>query len=112
MAYPSISNLRASFIVVAIVIACSAQMRAPVQLQVPSPDDGTESLAARAKAQIETISQFKVFYEFQFVDRIKESGISFRYQAVADALESYKAIHYDHGSAIAAADVDGDVRPD
>ena len=31
---------------------------------------------------------------------------------VDDGARDYKAVHYDHGTAIAAADVDGDGRPD
>jgi enediyne biosynthesis protein E4 len=81
-------------------------------VQVPDPDIGADSLAARAKAQRETIGQFKVFYEFQFQDRLKESGITFVHRIVNDAGRTQKAVHYDHGNGIAVADVDGDGRPD
>jgi hypothetical protein len=49
-----------------------------------------------------------VAYDFQFTDRIKESGITFVHRVVDDAGLYYKAVHYDHGNGIAAADVDGD----
>ena len=111
MTHTLISSLRLALIAIAVIIFC-AQVRAPVQIQVPNPDEGTDSLASRAQSQMGTTDQFKVPYQFRFVDRIKESGITFHYQAVSDALDNYKAIHYDHGSAVAAADVDGDGRPD
>jgi hypothetical protein len=77
-------------------------------VRFPDPDIGAESLAARAKAQRDTVVQFKVLYDFQFQDRVKESGITFVHRIVDDAGRNYKAVHYDHGNGIAVADVDGD----
>lgn len=57
---------------------------------------------------METVSQFTVFHQFQFTDRIAESGITFVHHIVEDAGKHYKAVHYDHGNGIAVADVDGD----
>jgi enediyne biosynthesis protein E4 len=74
----------------------------------PSEDAGADSLAARKKAQLETVKQFKVFYQFHFTDKLKESRITFVYHAVDDITKHMKMGHYDHGSAIAVADVDGD----
>ena len=54
------------------------------------------------------MNQFTVFHQFQFSDRIKESGITFVHHIVEDAGKHYKAVHYDHGNGIAVADVDGD----
>src|SRR4029453_970089 len=79
-----------------------------VRIRVPDPDVGVESLSERARAQRETVGQFKVFHEFQFVDRVKESGITFRHHIVDDSGLYYKLVHYDHGSGGAAADVNGD----
>ena len=64
--------------------------------------------AARKQAQIETEKQFKVFYQFHFTDKLKESGITFVNHVVDDAALITKAAHYDHGNGIAVADVDGD----
>jgi enediyne biosynthesis protein E4 len=83
-----------------------------VRIRVPDPDVGVESLSDRARAQRETVGQFKVFYEFQFVDRVKASGITFTHHIVDDSGLYYKLVHYDHGSGVAAADVDGDGLPD
>lgn len=54
------------------------------QLRYPDPDIGVNSLAARKKAQMETVNQFKVFYQFQFTDKVKESGVTFVHHAVGD----------------------------
>ena len=48
------------------------------------------------------------FHDFQFTDRLAESGITFRHRIVDDAGKTYKAAHYDHGNGLAIADVDGD----
>ena len=71
-----------------------------------------EWLEARAAAQRATVSQFHVFHDFQFEDRIDASGIRFRHRIVDDAGKVYKAVHYDHGNGVAIADVDGDGRQD
>ena len=78
------------------------------QVRYPDPDIGVDSLAARKQAQMATASQFKVFYQFQFTDKVKESGITFVHHIVNDAGKTYKQVHYDHGNGIAVADVDGD----
>jgi len=49
-----------------------------------------------------------VFYQFQFSDRQPASGITFVHRIVEDAGKHYKAVHYDHGTGVAVADVDGD----
>jgi hypothetical protein len=78
------------------------------EVVVPNPDVGADTLDARRRAQGETVDQFRVFHDFQFTDRVTESGITFVQHAVEDAGKHYKAVHYDHGNGIAVADVDGD----
>ena len=51
-------------------------------------------------------------HDFQFADRREASGITFVNRIVDDAGKAYKKVHYDHGTGLAAADVDGDGRPD
>jgi len=80
-------------------------------LLVPS-DVGTNIVAARKQAQLETMEQFDVFMFFRFIDRLSESGISFRHRIVDDAGKHYKMVHYDHGNGLAVADVDSDGLPD
>jgi len=78
------------------------------EVRFPNPDVGADTLQARKRAQLETVNQFTVFHQFQFSDRIEESGITFLHHIVEDAGKHYKAVHYDHGNGIAVADVDGD----
>ncbi len=84
-----------------------AQTQPRKRLLVPG-DIGESALMDRAKAQLETLDQFKVFYFFGFTDRTDESGIQFRHQIVDDAGKDYKMVHYDHGNGLTVGDVDGD----
>jgi hypothetical protein len=78
------------------------------EVRYPKFDEGLDTLPARKQAQLDSASQFKVFYQFHFTDQLKQSGITFRHHAVPYAREQYMRVHYDHGSGIAVADVDGD----
>jgi enediyne biosynthesis protein E4 len=82
------------------------------QVRYPARDAGVDSLASRAQAQKQAAGQIAVFHQFQFEDGLKESGITFVHRIVDDAGLLYKKVHYDHGSGIAVADVDGDGLPD
>ena len=74
------------------------------------PDDlqDTSWLQQMGDAQIKAAAGVPVFHDFQFTDRLTESGISFVHRNVEDAGKTYKAVHYDHGNGMAIADVDGD----
>ena len=93
---------------IAPVVFGQASSDSRTQVIFPNPDSGADTLAARKKAQMETVKQFKVFHQFQFTDKVRESGITFVNHAVDDATRHYKPVHYDHGTGIAVADVDGD----
>ena len=67
-----------------------------------------EWLQRRKLAQEDQARAYKVVHDFKFTDKLPESGITFRHSIVDDAGRFYKAIHYDHGSGLAVADVDGD----
>lgn len=67
-----------------------------------------EWLETRRQQQLRSLRHFKVDHKFQFQDRLAESQITFKHNVVDDAAREYKAIHYDHGSGLAAADVDLD----
>ena len=69
-------------------------------------------LAAQQARQILAARDWTVFHGFTFQDRIEESGIRFEQHPVEDASRNYKAVHYDHGTGVAVADVDGDGRLD
>ena len=69
-------------------------------------------LAARKKEQEKTAKEFQAFYGFHFTNEIERSGITFEHHIVDDCGRNVKAIIYDHGSAVAVADVDGDGKLD
>lgn len=98
-------------LVLASVLALHAEQK-PVEVRYPSTDVAVDTLASRAKAQLETAGQFDVFNQFRFDNRLKESGITFIHRIVDDAGLTYKAVHYDHGNGLAVADVDGDALTD
>src|SRR4051812_42761255 len=82
----------------------------PAANQIINPFGHTEetlrALAQKQQAQIETAKGWKTFHDFSFTDRLAESGIGFVQHPVDDAAKNYKAVHYDHGTGIAVADVD------
>jgi enediyne biosynthesis protein E4 len=78
------------------------------EVRTPAIDVGVDTLAARADAQKQTVSQFTVFHQFRFEDRLAASGITFLHRIVDDAGINYKAVHYDHGNGMTVADTDGD----
>lgn len=67
-----------------------------------------EWLAERRDAQLADTEQFQVYYDFQFSDRVEESGITFLPQIVDEQRWRLQVNHYDHGNGICVADVDRD----
>ncbi len=78
----------------------------------PADLNETTTFDARRSAQLATRGAFDVDYNFSFTDIQPISGITFVHQFVDDAGRTYKAAHYDHGTGIAIADIDGDERLD
>ena len=70
------------------------------------------SLEENKQKQLRAAQAWNCFHNFQFSDRYEESGIRFEHHPVDDAAKNYKAVHYDHGTGLAVADVDGDGRLD
>jgi len=69
----------------------------------------TPKLLEEAKqTQIKAAKGFQAFHDFQFSDQGAQSGINFEMRGVDDTAKTYKAAHYDHGTGMAVADVDGD----
>lgn len=95
----------------AVIFAGVAAQQVPIRY-VPADLQNTPWLQRLAAAQVKAAAGLAAFHDFQFTDRLAESGISFKYRIVDDAGKSYKAAHYDHGTGIAIADVDGDGRSD
>jgi hypothetical protein len=75
---------------------------------VPSNLTDPAWLTKLKNEQLKAIATVGAFHDFQFTNRVAESGITFRHHIVDDAGRTYKAAHYDHGNGIAVADVDGD----
>jgi hypothetical protein len=76
----------------------------------PYPKDvlSPKWLEPRRQAQIAAKSDYGVFCDFQFSDRLESSGVTFEHISVDDACRINIAGHYDHGNGIAVADVDND----
>ncbi|MEC9375374.1 MAG: CRTAC1 family protein [Pseudomonadota bacterium] len=62
----------------------------------------------RAREQAQNIKDSNVFHDFSFSDQRENSQIGFIHRAVEDGAKTYKGVHYDHGTGIAAADINGD----
>ncbi|HEX6201787.1 MAG TPA: VCBS repeat-containing protein, partial [Thermoanaerobaculia bacterium] len=84
----------------------------PSRVVVPPDAESVDWLADRAAEQRAAVEESGVIADFHLVDRRGESGIDFHHRIVPDAAKTYKPVHYDHGNAVAAADVDGDGRVD
>ncbi len=69
-------------------------------------------VAARRDAQLATRSEFGAFTEFQFEDRLDQTGITFVGRPTPDGGRNFKILHYDHGCGASLADVGGDGRTD
>jgi hypothetical protein len=83
-------------------------------IRVPgeAQDQTLQSLEARKERQLRTAEKNSAFHDFRFSDALPASGITFRHQVVGEAAKEFKPNHYDHGTAVAAADVDNDGKID
>jgi hypothetical protein len=82
--------------------------------QVPgeSEQETLRWMAERKKAQEVAAGSSTAFRAFKFDDGLSRSGITFRHTVVDEAGKRFRPNHYDHGTAVAAADVDNDGRTD
>src|SRR3954451_14818748 len=87
-----------------------AEFLATNEIHVPftAASEVQKWLEARKAVQEKTAAKLGAFHNFKFEDRSEESGITFKHNVVDDAGKSFKAAHYDHGTGLAVADVDGD----
>src|SRR5688572_10784731 len=104
-------TLLAGITTAAMLFIAVAAQNVPIHY-VPADLLDTPWLQRLAAAQVKASAGLAAFHAFQFTDRLAESGISFKYRIVDDAGKTYKAAHYDHGTGIAIADIDGDRRSD
>jgi cytochrome oxidase Cu insertion factor (SCO1/SenC/PrrC family) len=75
---------------------------------VPVDAGDPKWITARQTAQAAAAKSLAVPHDFKFTDRIGASGITFQNVSSVDLGKYYRATHYDHGTAVAVADVDGD----
>lgn len=88
-------------------VAESVARRDPAQ-KLDRVDKDTDWLRTRQREQVEEAKGWAVFHDFAFTDRAYDSGITFRNRVVDDSANLHKQVHYDHGTGVAVADVDGD----
>ncbi len=101
------------FVFLAVVLAGIAAAAGKTrEVRIPMDDDGVKSLVSRKAAQEKAGRRLDAFHDFRFHDRVLESGITFVEHPTDDSAKFYKSNHYDHGTGIAAADVDGDGKVD
>ena len=79
-----------------------------IKMGTASPVSEPDWFEDRIRSQLEALAATKVFFQFNFSDRTKESGITFRNWVTPDGGKQLKPAHYDHGNGITIADVDGD----
>ena len=86
--------------------------RGPADRVMPADAADPRWFAARRDAQAAAEGAIAAPHHFRFADRLGASGITFANAASVDLGKYFRPTHYDHGTAVAAADVDGDGRHD
>ncbi|MFT5401996.1 MAG: hypothetical protein ACI9DF_000821 [Verrucomicrobiales bacterium] len=77
-------------------------------VNVPADVQDPEWMKAREKAQLATAPSIEAYHDFKFSDERKASGIRFMHKIVDESGKRFKGVHYDHGSGVVVADIDGD----
>jgi hypothetical protein len=111
------STARARGVFTILILAALATLQAqdpppPTVRMVPADLEDTAWLTAARDRQIAAAAGASAFHGFAFTDQLARSGITFQHRVVEDAARGYKAVHYDHGTGVSIADVDGDGRLD
>ena len=102
MGPPFASNI-ALIAALALLASCSGS---------PRSERAPAWLVERGRQEAELAARSQVVHDFRFTDQRQASGIVFENRVVDDAGKAYELVHYDHGSGLCAADVDGDDLPD
>src|SRR3954451_18427528 len=108
-------HARLAFFVCALALLASCgggSSDKPTSANPTTPNAAPVWLVDRAAQENRLAAASSVMHDFRFTDRVAASGITFRNRVVDDAGKTYKLAHYDHGSGVCAADVDGDGLPD
>ena len=74
------------------------------------PDDLVDPqwMKEKAEQQLASADSINAFHDFSFSDQRQASGIRFMHKIVDDSGKQFKGVHYDHGSGLSVADIDGD----
>ena len=80
----------------------------PTDVYVPRDAADPKWTAERRTTQAAAAKSIAAPHNFRFTDRLGSTGITFQHGASVDLGKYYRATHYDHGTAVAVADVDGD----
>ena len=81
-------------------------------VNIPADVQDPDWMKPREQAQRASASSIGVFHDFAFSNQSEASGIRFMHKIVDDSGKRFKGVHYDHGSGVVVADVDGDTRLD
>ncbi|MDA1026888.1 MAG: FG-GAP-like repeat-containing protein [Planctomycetota bacterium] len=81
-------------------------------VNVPADLQDPEWMKDRERSQLASAKSIRAFHDFTFSDQREASGIRFMHKIVDESGKRFKGVHYDHGSGIVVADVDGDERLD
>ena len=87
-----------------------AEFLAAKEIRIPfsSASEIEKWLGERKAAQEKASQKATAFHDFHFQDNTEGSGITFKHNVLDDASKTFKPAHYDHGTGLAVADVDGD----
>lgn len=110
------SRFRFALVALAFSTACSSADKPSNTTSDGAPSGANDTtpawLLARRDQERAMASASTVVHDFRFADALTASGINFVNQIVDDAGKAYKAVHYDHGTGVCAADVDNDGKTD
>lgn len=92
----------------AVLAEPAPQVSSPLHIGLPGDVFAPPWLEQRQADQLASAGAMGMFHGFRYRDELERSGIRFVNRVVGDAARNWKPHHYDHGTGLAAADVDGD----
>src|ERR1700753_300543 len=92
------------FLLIHVLLSYSMAVDAPMFSQ----EETVRAASKRKALEMRDAEKWTVFHDFTFTNTFPSSGITFEHRAVDDASKYWIPAHYDHGSAVAAADINGD----
>lgn len=99
-----IAKLAAALFAIVAALGAETNVVDPLKLN----QNTMRRLEAAKRTQLNELARSRVDYRFGFSNIVDRTGITFRHEVVDDAAKNWKPAHYDHGTAVAVADVDSD----